>query len=90
MALMVMKDNVEIPEGKHLFQVLDGTGDTTLAYDPLIDADLKELSDKFEECLSKGMFATVMDEHGAGTVTRDFEEVKAAPRTILSPQIVGG
>ena len=79
---------IEIPEGKHVLQILDNSGHRTIEYDPTIEIEVANAMAEFDKSMAKGMRAFVLDEAGGGHTTRTME--REAVHTVVSPQYVGG
>lgn len=86
---MSVLSHIEIPEGKHVLRILDSSGDKMIAYDPDIEVEVANAMAEFDESMSKGMRAFVLDDGAGGGHTTDTLE-KEAVHTVVQPQYVGG
>ncbi len=89
---MSVLSQIEIPKGKHVLRILDNSGDTVIAYDPTIEAEVADAMAKFDDSMSKGMRAFVLQsesEGGEGFVTQTLDPQDQV-HVVVQPQYVGG
>jgi len=88
---MSVLSQIEIPEGKHVLRILDNSGDSVITYDPTIEAEVADAMAKFDESMSKGMRAFVLqtESGGEGYVTPVLDPQEQV-HVVVQPQYVGG
>jgi len=74
---------------KHSIRVIGRTGDTPFEYDPQVDVEFKQATDKFHELHRNGFSMFAVDPE-----TKETELIhdlfKTTPQVVAVPQISGG
>lgn len=73
---------------QHTLSVLDRTGDTTVLFRPDVAEEVDKARTEFDTRQKEGYLAYQVPQDGEPVVVRDFDP--SAPRTVMSPQLVGG
>jgi hypothetical protein len=74
---------------KHSIRVLGSAGDTPLEYNPEVDVEFKQATDKFHELQGRGFSMFAVDpETKETTLIQDL--FKTTPQVVAIPQISGG
>jgi hypothetical protein len=71
----------------HMLRILDGTGDTNLAYDPNDAGTVREIEARFNELMERNFTAFDVS-HQPGRIITAFDP--EATEIIVSPRFAGG
>lgn len=78
----------DVLKERHVLNILDGSGHTTITFDPTNKAEVEKTRKAFNEIMTaqKGLAYTVTD--GEAEVVKNFDP--EAKETVVTPQIQGG